>query len=146
MLLHPQDRPLAGSTGQKEKSGFMPSNSFPPNLSLWPLRPYLSNFCPTHPTPGLPAIPQTHQAHAHLRAFALAGPSAQSPLPQSFPRLPPPFRSYLIPSAPAQVETRAYSLAQHRVRFLRRTRHSGFTVLGEGRSEGSPCNLRCPEQ
>lgn len=62
----------------------MPSNSFPLNLSLWPLRPYLSNFCPTHPTPGLPAIPQTHEAHAHLRALALAAPEPPSPeLPQA---------------------------------------------------------------
>ena len=56
-------------------------------------------------------LPQTPQALSHLRAFALAGPSAQSLLPQSFPRLPPPFGSYLTPSTPAQVETHACLLS-----------------------------------
>ena len=49
--------------------------------TIWPLSPPCSPLTPGSGLTGLPEALQTHQAHSHLRAFALAVPSAWNVLP-----------------------------------------------------------------
>lgn len=141
---HPQDRPLAGTTGQKEKSGFMLSNSFlnlfgPSGLTcllIAPLTPFHLQWPPCHPSDspssfpsqGLctwwPLCPEPPSPELPKAASSIG--VLPHPIPQGYGRSP----HLLTSSSPSSIFSAVYSL----------------TLLREGMSEDSTLNLQCLEQ
>lgn len=163
MLIHPKDRPLAGTPGQEKESEGDRASTLRRTRALRgayglqaPPDPGSARLAPRSARSrgaGLPAVPQTHRAHSDLKAFAPSGPSAQSPLPQSFTRLPPPLRSLTSSVTSPDRPPPQPGLSRNPVLVAQPSRCSFpskhiplRTCIARGECVwGSPPNLRCLE-